>query len=551
MNSMFETLPKEIYVFVYADDIVLVVIGRTLKFIRRKLQAAVSSVSRWATRTGFTLSAEKSVVSHVCRSRHRVLSSPIKADGCRIPHKKSVAVLGVRLDRKLNFGEHFSDIKRNCETRLNLLRTLSKPHRSSNRDVLLRILKAIVNSRLFYGIEIFGLAGNSLIDRLAPTYNQAIRTIAGLLPSTPADAACVELGVLPFRYQVTETLCCRTIGYLEKTTGNQEVFLLREANRALTNLAHLELPPVDQVHWVGARRWDATDLHVDLSILKRFRAGDNSTAMRSHVTKLLAGKYRYHQLVYTDGSKASNRTGFGVAGYNTSYFFRLPDQCSVFSAEAAAIRFAITTITGCPTCIISDSASVLTTINSSSSRHPWIQAIQANCPPETAFLWVPSHCGIRGNNEADRLAATGRSGRTFTDLTPGADLKTWCKSIIRSSWAQEWATNRLLFIRKIKEDTTKWTDTTDRRDQQVLSRLRVGHSHLTHNMTNHGPFRKLCLTCNTTMTVEHIVINCPCYQSARDHRAIPHSIRDALANEPTNEEALISFLKDTGLYQNI
>lgn len=551
MNSIFDALPKEIYIFVYADDIVLVVIGRTLKFIRRKLQAAVPAVSRWATLTGFSLSAEKSVVSHICSSRHRVLRTPVTANGTPIPTRTTIAVLGVQLDRQLRFEAHMNGIKKNCQTRLNILRTLSKPHKCSNRGTLIRIAKAIINSRLFYGIELFCLAGDALITRLAPTYNQAIRIIAGLLPSTPADAACVELGTLPFRYQTTETLCSRTISFLEKTSGDNEVSLLIEGNRALVSLAHLELPPVEQVHWVGARKWDAPNFRVDLSIAKCFRAGDNSVAMRAHVTKLLSTKYQNYHHRFTDGSKATGRTGFGVSDIDSGYFYRLPDQCSVFSAEAAAILLATTKPASKPICVISDSASVLATLNSPSTRHPWIQAIQKEAPANTAFLWVPGHCGIRGNVEADHLAAIGRSGRSFTKLTPGMDLKCWVKSQIRSTWDQEWINSRDLFIRKIKDVTSGWNDVTDRHDQLILSRLRSGHTRVTHNMGHERPFRKICSTCNVTMTVEHLIINCPCYQAIRDRHNISYSIRDALANDQTSEAAVISFIKDAGLYLKI
>lgn len=269
--------------------------------------------------------------------------------------------------------------------------------------------------------------------------------------------------------------------------------------------------------------------------------------MRSHVTELLARKYYTHQLRYTDGSKTRGRTGFGVTDTDSSHFFQLPNQCSVFSAEAAAILLAITTPASKPICVISDSASVLSTINSPTTQHPWIQAIQKDCPARTVFLWVPGHCCIQGNVEADHLAAIGRTGRMFTRLTPGADLKHWLKSTIRVAWAQEWANVRQPFIRKIKGEITQWTDTTNRHDQLILSRLRVGHTHATHNMGSTGPFRRICSTCNITMTVEHLLVNCPFYQGIRDRYDISNNIRDILANDPTRKTALISFIKYGGL----
>lgn len=53
------------------------------------------------------------------------------------------------------------------------------------------------------------------------------------------------------------------------------------------------------------------------------------------------------------------------------------------------------------------------------------------------------------------------------------------------------------------------------------------------------------------MTVEHLLINCPCFQALRDRYNIPDSIRDALANEAPSEAAIIAFFKDAGLYNKI
>lgn len=154
MNGVFNSLPKEIYIFVYADDTMLVVVGSTEKALRRKLQASVNAVSKWTKQVGFELSAEKSSITHLCPLRHRPIRSAVLTNGKPIPLKKRTRILGVHLDRHLTFQEHFKEIKRNCQTRLNLLRTLSKRHQTSNRDVRLRVASAIINSRLLYGIEL-------------------------------------------------------------------------------------------------------------------------------------------------------------------------------------------------------------------------------------------------------------------------------------------------------------------------------------------------------------------------------------------------------------
>ncbi|XP_058811311.1 uncharacterized protein LOC131676206 [Topomyia yanbarensis] len=87
MNSLFASLPAGIYVFVYTDDIVLVATGRTTIRTRRKLQAAVSAVSRWAASVGFNMSPTKSMITHCCNTNHIATGRPIQLDGVTVPYR--------------------------------------------------------------------------------------------------------------------------------------------------------------------------------------------------------------------------------------------------------------------------------------------------------------------------------------------------------------------------------------------------------------------------------------------------------------------------------
>lgn len=53
------------------------------------------------------------------------------------------------------------------------------------------------------------------------------------------------------------------------------------------------------------------------------------------------------------------------------------------------------------------------------------------------------------------------------------------------------------------------------------------------------------------MTIEHILVVCPQYQSYRTTYGLDTGIRDILANDPSAEAALLLFLKDSKLYEQI
>ena len=81
----------------------------------------------------------------------------------------------------------------------------------------------------------------------------------------------------------------------------------------------------------------------------------------------MQSRYNNYQQIHTDGSKEDSKVGCAVISDNHSNMQRIPDDSSIFTAEAKAIDLAIDFISTCDAnnkfIIFSDSLSVLKAMN--------------------------------------------------------------------------------------------------------------------------------------------------------------------------------------------
>ena len=103
----------------------------------------------------------------------------------------------------------------------------------------------------------------------------------------------------------------------------------------------------------------------------------------------LQSRYKNYQQIYTDGSKEDSKVGCADISGNHSNMQRIPDDSSIFTAEAEAVDLALDFIRTCDAnikCILfSDSLSVLKAMNHTSSKNPLIQKLLEKCHELLAY----------------------------------------------------------------------------------------------------------------------------------------------------------------------
>ena len=142
--------------------------------------------------------------------------------------------------------------------------------------------------------------------------------------------------------------------------------------------------------------------------------------------------------------------------------------------------------------------------------HRW-RLVYSNCLQLqiTSFIWIPSHIGITGNSLADSEAKAALQLPVTNLPVPYSDFKGLIKSYVDKRWQQSWdteANNKLHGIQPLIH--TQPICSLPRRDERLIHRLRIGHTHLTHSFRLKKEQPPQCTHCQVPLTVQHILIDC-------------------------------------------
>ena len=87
-----------------------------------------------------------------------------------------------------------------------------------------------------------------------------------------------------------------------------------------------------------------------------------------------------------------------------------------------------------------------------------------------------------------------------------------------------------------------------RRDAATLNRLKIGHTRATHAHLL-GDDKAFCATYYTSLTVNHILIECPQFNHLRQLHHFGSTLKELFNNTSVND--IIAFKKDTHFYTRI
>ena len=538
INDVVDVLPRPIGRSLFVDDLAIWAASSSTRAMERQLQLAVARLEQWASINGFKFSTEKTVAAHFCRRRSCPSNLAVTLHGQTIPVRSPVKFLGMELDSRFTYRDHFKTLKAKCLKALNILKCVSRTSYGADRKTLLLLYRSLIRSKLDYACVAYDAACLSSKRSLDVIHHAALRIATGAFRTSPIASVLVEADEMPLalrRKTLSMRYATRLLQFPSHPTyrvvfSKRTLSLLRRGGpertfplsvrfamflddsgfrtRFIERWKHPETPP-----------WSNITPVIDVSLSDIHKNQISPEESRSRALELIAS-YNDYMAIYTDGSKTLEGVGSAFICGDTIHQFSMPSNASVFTAELVAIRNALHFIRQSDAnrhVILTDSLSSLMALRVFNPSHVFLTDILTLLTTldsegkEVVLCWIPAHVQIAGNEKAD-LAAREAAGVAPAGRfpLPASDFKRFISSFTRAEWQQNWDAIRINKLKILKPRLGRWQSSyrRSRGEEVALCRLRLGHTYATHKHLICGEDRPRCPKCGEYLTVSHVLVSC-------------------------------------------
>ena len=435
----------------FADDLITLSEGSDLEVIHQRTQKTINTIEQWCSTKGLNISALKTKIVMFTWNRKWTLPKPIKVGGNEIELCNSVKFLGVTLDSKLSFNEHVINVTAKATRILMQAKKAVGPTWGMTPKTCKWIYTAVVRPTLTYACVVWvnALKTQTNLLRFERVQRLALNIMSGAFPRTPLISLNHITGTPDIGTNIRGE-AAKTAARL-KSYGDWTVERVPPEKGKIVHHSTINNNFLDQLNLPKGDY----DLGKPKSLLNRHYC--TLIPDRNEVQGIIADLPDTALVCYTDGSKSDTGTGFGYTAskrsdntYNRELSAKLPDYCSVYQAELAAITHAaasLSQVTEQNVTIFTDSQSAINSLNKLTNN----SRTAINCHSALEHLatrntvnvvWVPGHEGHWGNEEADRLAKIGTTASTkVVGYLPYSFIKRSIDVRVREESAKLWSSN--------------------------------------------------------------------------------------------------------------
>ena len=134
---------------------------------------------------------------------------------------------------------------------------------------------------------------------------------------------------------------------------------------------------------------------------------------------------------------------------------------------------------------------------------------------------------------------------------PLSDFKPTIRDYANNCWQEIWNNEENNKLHSIKPSVKELTPIHSHyhKEDVVITRLRLGHTYLTHSHLLYNNPPPICQHCNVNLSVSHILLICPFYNNHCNKLSPAYTMNHFF--QENSDTDIINFLYDSNLFKEI
>ena len=542
INDIDVDLDADTVASLFADDTATWTKDGKIKGSKRELmQTEIDKILAWAKRWKMKVNEGKTkAMVFSSSSSDRKWDPQFKAGSTSIDTVGEYRFLGVTTDNDLRFTSHVQNSVVKGKKRVNIIKCLSTKDWGSSLEQQRSLYLTYIRAGLEYGSPSWSpWIANTNTKALQTVQNMALRSVGNLYKTCPVDFLHLETDVVPLNHRFKQNDDITWDRYQRlPDTDQRKILVNTDAQTRLKTRLGWRKTSGDRMRNLRIVRettthhlppWKNLDM-LTTDVVPLERPKDEYTP--EELKDISLEKIRSFEsefIIYTDGSTSGSQLdgGAGVLvldnnGHTTlEASYPAGSFCSSYTGECVALLRALEWLqqNGGSSLICTDSLSLHAALeqNDWRDRDPWLKQIKQiifNIEEPITLLWIPSHCGIVGNERVDELAKSGceldQSMIPVTHQIVKAKIK-------GRKWEIEHPRAKITYG-EARKPNFKIEREWPKKARTLYSRLRTGHAkelkQYRHRIEQEDD--ALCEMCQMEEeTTEHILCRCEKEEAAR------------------------------------